>query len=208
MNCASAAERLKKFEGSTSYMYRCTGGEVTVGVGHAIFDATHAAQIAWTGAPSPALIAGDFARVAAADKGLVATRYENLTQCRLGADAIEGLLLSDIEAFEKNLTASLPEWRGYPEPAQQGALRYGLQPRGGRIAEVSQVACRLRLGRLGNGCHRVPPRGYRRCPQPGDRGVVPPGGGRLKDRDSCRPERDAHGARVARHNKCIRVISK
>ena len=50
MNCASAAERLKKFEGSTSYMYRCSGGEVTIGVGHAIFEAMHAIQLRWIGA--------------------------------------------------------------------------------------------------------------------------------------------------------------
>jgi GH24 family phage-related lysozyme (muramidase) len=119
MNCASAAERLKKFEGSTSYMYRCSGGEVTIGVGHAIFDAALAAQLPWAGAPAPTLIHADFARVAAADKGLLAARYENLTQCRLSAEAVDALLLSDIAAFEKNLTARLPAWHSYPEPAQQ-----------------------------------------------------------------------------------------
>jgi GH24 family phage-related lysozyme (muramidase) len=119
MNCASAAERLKKFEGSTSYMYRCSGGEVTVGVGHAIFDAALAAELPWKGAPAPAVIDADFARVAAADKGLVAKRYENLTQCRLSAESVNDLLLSDIDAFEKNLAARLPAWRNYPEPAQQ-----------------------------------------------------------------------------------------
>jgi lysozyme len=119
MNCASAAERLKKFEGSTSYMYRCTGGEVTIGVGHAIFDAGRALQLSWTRAPAPSLITGDFARVAAADKGSAATHYQSLTQCRMSDEAIGALLLSDIEAFEKNLTASLPVWQRYPEPAQQ-----------------------------------------------------------------------------------------
>jgi GH24 family phage-related lysozyme (muramidase) len=119
MNCASAAERLKKFEGSTSYMYRCTGGEVTIGVGHAIFDAAHAIQLPWIGAPASTLIAADFARVAAADKGLLAVRYESLTQCRLSAEAVGALLLADIEAFEKNLNAHLPAWQVYPEPVQQ-----------------------------------------------------------------------------------------
>jgi GH24 family phage-related lysozyme (muramidase) len=119
MNSASAAERLKKFEGSTSYMYLCSGGEVTVGVGHAIFDAARAAGLPWTGSPAPTLISADFARVAAADKGLVATRYENLTQCRLSAEAVDALLLSDIDAFEKNLTASLPALQSYPEPVQE-----------------------------------------------------------------------------------------
>jgi GH24 family phage-related lysozyme (muramidase) len=119
MNCASAAERLKKFEGSTSYMYRCSGGEVTIGVGHAIFDAAHANQLPWIGAPAPTLIAADYARVAAADKGLLAVRYESLTQCRLSAESIGAVLLADIEAFQKSLTARLPAWQAYPEPVQQ-----------------------------------------------------------------------------------------
>jgi GH24 family phage-related lysozyme (muramidase) len=119
MNSRSAAERLRKFEGATSYMYRCSGGEVTVGVGHAIFDEAHAAQLPWTDAPASTLIATDFARVAATDKGFVATRYENLTQCRLSEGAVDTLLLSDIDAFEKILTASLPTWQSYPEPVQQ-----------------------------------------------------------------------------------------
>jgi GH24 family phage-related lysozyme (muramidase) len=119
MDCTSAAERLKKFEGSTSYMYRCSGGEVTIGVGHAIFDVTHALQIPWTGAPAPAIIEADFARVAATEKGLLATRYQSLSQCRLSSESIEALLLADIEAFQKDLSAQLPAWQGYPEPAQQ-----------------------------------------------------------------------------------------
>ena len=67
----------------------------------------------------PTLIAADFARVAAADKGLPAVHYQSLTQCRLSDESIDALLLADIEAFEKNLTARLPAWQGYPEPVQQ-----------------------------------------------------------------------------------------
>ncbi|MGA7236071.1 MAG: hypothetical protein WBY44_10350 [Bryobacteraceae bacterium] len=119
MNCASAAERLKKFEGSTSYMYRCAGGEVTVGVGHAIFDAGRALRLPWSGAPASNLVTSDFARVAAAGIGCAAAHYQGLTQCRMSDEAIDALLLADIEAFGKNLTASLPAWQGYPEPAQQ-----------------------------------------------------------------------------------------
>jgi lysozyme len=119
MDRAIVAERLKKFEGSTSYMYRCTGGEVTVGAGHAIFDTAHAQQLAWMGPPAGDLIGSDYARVAAAGKGLPATHYEGLTQCRLGNDAIDALLVADITAFEANLTAQLGAWAGYPESAQQ-----------------------------------------------------------------------------------------
>ena len=119
MDRTCVAERLKKFEGSIPYMYRCTGGEVTVGVGHAISDSTHAQALSWTGAPAAALIAADFMRIAAATKGFPADRYEGLTKCRLSADATDALLLQDIDAFAAQLTKLLPAWTGYPEPAQQ-----------------------------------------------------------------------------------------
>lgn len=119
MDRTSAAERLKKFEGTTSYMYRCTGGEVTIGVGHAISDSAHAQELSWTGAPAAAMIAADFTRVAAAAKGFPAERYEGLTRCRLSAGAIEALLLQDIDIFAAQLTRQLPAWTGYPKSAQQ-----------------------------------------------------------------------------------------
>lgn len=139
MNCASAAGRLKKFGGSTAYMYRCSGGEVTVGVGHAIFDAALAAELPWTVAPAPAVIDADFARVAAADKGLVAKRYENLTECRLSAESVDDLLLSDIDAFEKNLTARLPAWRSYPEPARQALFDMAYNLAAGGLLEFHKL---------------------------------------------------------------------
>jgi GH24 family phage-related lysozyme (muramidase) len=119
MDRTIVANNLKKFEGSTSYMYRCSGGEVTVGVGHAILDAAHAQQLNWMGPPAPDLISADYARIAAEEKGMAAAHYEALTQCRLSGDAIDTLLVADIAAFEANLTARLNAWTGYPEPAQQ-----------------------------------------------------------------------------------------
>lgn len=119
MDRTSAAERLKKFEGSTAYMYRCTGGEVTIGVGHAISDAAHAQVLSWTGAPAATMVAADFMRVAEASKGFPSDRYEGLTQCRLSTGAIDTLLLQDIDAFAAQLTRQLPAWTGYPESAQQ-----------------------------------------------------------------------------------------
>ena len=119
MDRISTAERLKKFEGSTAYMYLCPGGEVTVGVGHAILKPALALSLPWAGAPATEQIAADYARVAAAEKGLPANRYQSLTQCRLSADSIESLLLADIDSFAANLTARLPAWPTYPEPAQQ-----------------------------------------------------------------------------------------
>src|SRR5215469_12671735 len=89
MDSASAAQRLKKFEGSTDYMYRCTGGEVTVGVGHAIPDAAHASLLAWIDAPVPDPVETEFARVAAAEIGLPAVRYQGLSQRRMNQQAVD-----------------------------------------------------------------------------------------------------------------------
>jgi GH24 family phage-related lysozyme (muramidase) len=117
MDRIAAAGRLKTFEGLTDYLYRCTGGVVTVGVGHAIPDAASALLLPWD-APA-AQVETDFARVAAAAQGLPAARYQGLTRCRLSARSIDALLLADMEQFSAALTARFPAWNGYPEPAQQ-----------------------------------------------------------------------------------------
>lgn len=119
MDRTSVAERLQKFEGSTAYMYRCTGGEVTVGVGHAIFDSAHAQALNWTGSPAQDLVSSDFARVAAAEKGLPASGYQNLTQCRMSDASVQTLLFDDIDAFAAAIAKQLPAWTGYPEPVQE-----------------------------------------------------------------------------------------
>ncbi len=119
MDRTNAAQRLKKFEGSTTYMYRCTGGEVTVGVGHAILGSAQALQIPWTAGPPPDRIASDFASVAAAAKGFPATHYQGLTECRLSDESIDGMLRADIDIFTANLTTQLPAWPSFPEAAQE-----------------------------------------------------------------------------------------
>jgi GH24 family phage-related lysozyme (muramidase) len=123
MNQQIVFERLKSFEGCVPYMYRCTGGAVTVGVGHALPSVAEAATLRWqiSGRPaSPAQIAEDFSKVAAAPKGLPAAHYESLTGCRLPEDYLPTLTTSDIERFERDLTMTFPEWPSYPESAQEG----------------------------------------------------------------------------------------
>ena len=109
--------RLEKFEGRVPYMYLCTGGEVTVGIGHAIASAADTAQLSWAaGAES----AGDgWAAVAAAPRNMLATGYANLTTCRMADDAIDQLAASDVTRFTALLQANFPRWDEYPEPAQE-----------------------------------------------------------------------------------------
>jgi hypothetical protein len=72
-------------------------------------------------------------------KGLDAKRYENLTECRLSAESVDDLLLSDIDAFAKNLTARLPAWRRYPEPAQQALFDMAYNLGVGGLLECHKV---------------------------------------------------------------------
>jgi GH24 family phage-related lysozyme (muramidase) len=122
MNQQIVLERLKHFEGLVPYMYRCTGGDVTTGIGHALFTSADAAALAWeiSGRPaSPDEIAGDFEKVAAAPKGLVAASYEALTACRLPDASLTSLATADIERFEAALSKTFPQWSSFPEPAQE-----------------------------------------------------------------------------------------
>jgi type VI secretion system secreted protein VgrG len=117
MNQSAVGLRLRKFEGSVSYMYRCTGGEVTVGCGHAILTAADAPKLNWQ--IGAAGVAADWAKVAAAQKGMVASKYAPLTACRMDDGAIDALLTADIQVFEQALSRALPRWASYPEPAQE-----------------------------------------------------------------------------------------
>jgi GH24 family phage-related lysozyme (muramidase) len=122
MDRVAVIARLKKFEGCVSNMYLCTGGEVTIGVGHAIPTSQEASKLSWQiggAAAAPAQAAADFERVAAAPKGMPASAYAGLTQCRMGEGDVEGLLEADLQSFEAQLAATLPKWNSYPEPVQE-----------------------------------------------------------------------------------------
>ena len=103
-------------------MYRCTGGEVTIGIGHAIPSASDAARLSWEIAGQAATSGEaqtDFGKVAAAPKGQLATNYAALTQCRLSDEHIRSLVEADVQNFESRLAASFPKWSSYPEPVQE-----------------------------------------------------------------------------------------
>ncbi len=128
MNRARVIARLKKFEGVVPHMYRCTGGEVTIGVGHAIAAVDEAAKLAWRAGGSAAAAEqarADFNRIADAVKGLPAPDYAHLTQCRMAEEDIDGLLAADIERFESHLAAALPQWPSYPETVQEALFDMG-----------------------------------------------------------------------------------
>ncbi len=122
MNVTTVIPRIELFEGRVPYMYRCTGGDVTVGVGHAMLRAADAVKLSWSIAGRPATadeITSDWNRVAAAEIGKVASAYQALTQCRMSDDDIDALLAADVDAFTAQLARALPHWNSYPETAQE-----------------------------------------------------------------------------------------
>jgi GH24 family phage-related lysozyme (muramidase) len=120
MNQQDVATRLKIFEGSVPHMYRCTGGEVTIGVGHAIFSTSDAQKLSWgVPSPSPEEVISGYRNVYDAPKGQVASYYANLSTCRMTDLAISNLLSSDMNAFLLQVKKALPNWDRYPDSAQQ-----------------------------------------------------------------------------------------
>jgi GH24 family phage-related lysozyme (muramidase) len=114
--------RVQSFEGRVRYMYKCTGGEVTIGFGHAIENPADAPKLTWSINGRPATddeVLADYASVAAVAKGPAATFYANLTQCRMADSDIDALLAADITRFEALLAGAFPNWNTYPESAQE-----------------------------------------------------------------------------------------
>lgn len=116
MNRAQVIDRLDRFEGRIPHMYRCTGGEVTIGVGHAIQSEDEAEALAWD---QPAAVADDYQRVATAEPGLVAGAYADLSTCRMGDTEITRLCDEDVSRFESQLKREFPQWDSYPDVVQQ-----------------------------------------------------------------------------------------
>lgn len=113
--------RVEKFEGRVRHMYVCTGGKVTIGIGHAIETAADALTLAWSvggRAATAAEIQAGYASVAATPKGRVATSYAPLSPCRMADPDIDALIAADVTRFAAKLAAALPNWKAYPAPAQ------------------------------------------------------------------------------------------
>ena len=83
-------------------------------------------------AATPAQASADFEQVAAAQKGMLASAYAGLTQCRMSEGGIEALVEADVRALEAHMAATLPKWRSYPEPAQEALfdMAFNLGPGG------------------------------------------------------------------------------
>src|SRR5205085_12600253 len=71
------------------------------------------------GRASGATVQADYAKIAAAQKGMIATNYAGMTKCRMSDADIDQLAAADIRRFENQLAEALPKWNSYPAPAQE-----------------------------------------------------------------------------------------
>src|SRR5690242_8484174 len=128
MNRDSIKARLRISEGIIPHMYKCTGDEVTIGIGHAIKDASTAATLRFTlnGAPASAQqIHADFEKIAAMPKGPVASSFAHLTTVRMSPADMEALLDADIARFEDGLRNIVPTWDSLPACVQEALFDMG-----------------------------------------------------------------------------------
>lgn len=122
MNLANVRMLLIKYEGRVEYMYRCTGGKVTIGVGHACEIAADACKLPFvTAAGIPASseqINAAFSTVATQSLGQTASHYRACSDLNLPESAIDELLDNDIGNCTAELRKRLPRFDSYPDPAQ------------------------------------------------------------------------------------------
>jgi GH24 family phage-related lysozyme (muramidase) len=161
MNQETVLNRLLGFEGCVPYMYRCSGGAVTAGVGHVLPTAGDATALPWelSGRPaSAAEIAADFGKVSASPIGLPAVSYEPLTGCRLPQVYLVDLADADITRFEGYLQKEFPQWSSFPEPAQEGLFDMAFNLGIGGLQKFPRFLAAVQAGDWGsaaNECHRL-----------------------------------------------------
>jgi GH24 family phage-related lysozyme (muramidase) len=160
MDASFIIPRLQGFEGRIPYMYKCTGGEVTVGIGHAIETVSDAPALTWSIDGRPATddeIRADYAQVNAAEKGLHASAYAGLTRCRMADPDIDALAAADVARFESSLAAELPGWNSYPAPAQAALFDMGFNLGIGGLKKFTNLLAAANAGQwdvAARECHR------------------------------------------------------
>jgi GH24 family phage-related lysozyme (muramidase) len=160
MDLAIIIPRMERFEGRVHHMYLCTGGEVTIGIGHAILREADAVTLAWTVGSRSATaeeITADWGRVAAAEKGKVAIAYQGLTNCRMSDHDIDALIASDVDRFTAQLEQALPNWNRYPEPAQHALFDMAFNVGLGGLKKFPRMLAAVKAGQweiAAAQCHR------------------------------------------------------
>lgn len=109
-------DRLIAEEGLTTWMYRCSAGVVTAGVGHAMANVDMALVLPWSTPEDVVRI--DFTVVLAAPLGYKAAWYAHLTTSRLNPDYVRQLLEADVNAAVVGVKKYFDEYDDFPPSAQ------------------------------------------------------------------------------------------
>jgi GH24 family phage-related lysozyme (muramidase) len=127
--------KLEWFEGSIPWMYLDTRGNVTVGVGLMLENATDAAKLPFMAGSRPATeaeISAEFARVHAMPMGRPAEFYRREGELELEKAEIDALLKAVLTGFESELRRHLNGYDAFPESVKMALLdmAYNLGPLG------------------------------------------------------------------------------
>jgi GH24 family phage-related lysozyme (muramidase) len=135
--------QLKIFEGVSSWMYVDTTGNVTVGVGNLLANATAAQLLAFVLRSNPDAgpataddIQQDFDNVRQQTPGRLVSFYEQFTRLNLPDSVIDSLLNSRVVEFTTGIRAVFPDYDSYPAEA---------------CAAIFDMAFNLGLGELTSG---------------------------------------------------------
>ena len=173
---------LSGFEGAIPYMYLDTSGNVTVGVGNLLADATEAQALAFVVRPDPDAnpdsnsgadpsaapiaatpdqIAADFAKLTQQPKAMAASYYKEFTALDLPDDAIMALLTSRVQAFTIQLIATFPNFNDYPSEACAAifdmAFNLGLRKVTTGFPTFTRAVQAADWTTAAAQCHRLPP---------------------------------------------------
>lgn len=106
-------------EGRISWMYLDGTGNVTVGCGHLLKNATDAAQVFGV---DISVIQPEFDRVAAMESGGTSVYYSTASTHRLFDDQIDALLASDLSRFIADCQRYINDFWSIPGPVQVAAV--------------------------------------------------------------------------------------
>jgi GH24 family phage-related lysozyme (muramidase) len=132
---AELLAQLKLFEASVPWMYLDSVGNVTVGVGLMLPNASAACALEFVAAGAPAApqqIATECARVAALAPDKLPAFYRADTSPQLPQEIIDAKLSEVLAVFENTLRSGIPGYDTLPDPAKMALLdmAYNLGPTG------------------------------------------------------------------------------
>ena len=128
MNIDDVVDWLKRWEGDIPHLDRCTGGRVTVGIGHAIASPNDAVSLLFidgTGARPPEQdIRDGFSRVlnAPLPSNTPASSFKQFTAFTMDAANRDALARSDIGRFATRIEKAYLDFPSWPAPAQTAVI--------------------------------------------------------------------------------------